>query len=213
MTVQELIVGHYEGSLTSLEETQLQGLLQTSADARSLYEQHGAMQEAMEEESERLVPPIALREATIGAALGIAAESIGGGIGAWLTTKVAIAVGSVIVGGTAIGVILSTSGDDKPKTSPPAATAPAQVNETPVPAPSTAVEATTPNTATSSSPSASVPPSAASVSVSASGSKKPGQAASGSTPNYSVSQGGKMDLESQDPAKISTPPTVNPKEK
>lgn len=128
-TMQDLIVGHYEGGLTPGQEQQLQALLATSAEARALYEQHGAMQEVMEEESERLVPPIALREATIGAALGVAAETIGGGIAAWFTTKVAVAIGTVVVGGATAGIILSTTGDDEPKNPVPAVSAPATVGD------------------------------------------------------------------------------------
>lgn len=127
MTMQDLIIGHYEGGLTLAQETELQTLLASSPEARAMYEHHGLLQEAMEEESERLVPPLALRHATIGAALGVTAESIGGGITAWLTSKVAMAVGTVVIGGAAAGIILSNSGDD-PQPNPPAAvTAPATV--------------------------------------------------------------------------------------
>lgn len=110
MTVQELIVGHYEGTLNQAQQQELQGLLSTSPETKAMFDQHGKVQEAMEEESRKLVPPIALREATIVGALGVAAESIGGGIATWLTAKVAAAIGSVVVVGTVIGVI-ATSGD------------------------------------------------------------------------------------------------------
>lgn len=134
MTMQDLIVGHYEGVLTPSQQQELQALLASSPEARAIYERHGVMQEAMEEESERLIPPIALRQATIGAALGVAAESVGGGIAAWFTTKVAVAIGTVVVGGAAAGIILSNSGDDEQGKTPPAAvTAPAATDPAPAP--------------------------------------------------------------------------------
>lgn len=118
MTLKELIVGHYEGALTSDQQTTLQEMLSSSPEARSLYEQYGAMEEAMEEESRRLIPPIALREATLVGALGVAAESIGGGIAAWFTTKAAIAVGSIVVAGTAVGLLILDDNDTSNATTP-----------------------------------------------------------------------------------------------
>lgn len=145
MTMQDLIVGHYEGVLTPSQQQELQALLASSPEARAMYERHGVMQEAMEEESERLIPPIALRQATIGAALGVAAESVGGGIAAWFTTKVAVAIGTVVVGGAAAGIILSNSGDDEQGKTPPAAvTAPAATDPAPAPDNETAEGAQTP---------------------------------------------------------------------
>ncbi len=118
MTLKELIIGHYEGALTSDQQTTLKEMLSSSPEARSLYEQYGAMEEAMEEESRRLIPPIALREATLVGALGVAAESIGGGIAAWFTTKAAIAVGSIVVAGTAVGLLILDDNDTSNATTP-----------------------------------------------------------------------------------------------
>ena len=111
MTLKELIIGHYEGALTAEQQETLQGMLDSSPEARTMYEQYGAMEEAMEEESKKLVPPIALRDATIVGALGVAAESIGGGIAAWFTSKAAVAVGTLIVAGTAVGIVVSENND------------------------------------------------------------------------------------------------------
>jgi hypothetical protein len=76
-----------------------------------MYEKHGAIEQTMEEDSRRLVPPVGLREATIGAALGTAVQTISGGIGAFLSTKIGLVVSTLLAGGIITGVVLFT-GDD-----------------------------------------------------------------------------------------------------
>lgn len=119
MTTQDLIIGHYEGTLTRAEQTKLDGLLASSPETRTLFEQHGVVEEKMKEESEELAPPFGLREATLGAALGTAASTIGGGIATWLTGKFVIAVSTVVIGGAAVGLGIALSGDDEPATKNP----------------------------------------------------------------------------------------------
>ena len=104
MTTQDLIIGHFEGTLTETQQLELDGLLKNSPEVQALYEQHGMIEEAMKEEAEELVPPFGLKEATLGAALVTAVETIGGGIAAWFTSKAAVAIGTVIVGGAAVGL-------------------------------------------------------------------------------------------------------------
>lgn len=119
MTTQDLIIGHYEGTLTRAEQAKLDGLLASSPETRTLFEQHGVMEEKMKEESEELAPPFGLREATLGAALGTAASTIGGGIATWITGKFVIAVSTVVIGGAAVGLGIALSGDDEPATKNP----------------------------------------------------------------------------------------------
>lgn len=118
MTLKELIIGHYEGSLNAAQQTSLDGMLASSPEARSLFEQYGAMEEAMEEESRKLVPPVALREATLAGALGVAAETISGGVAAWFTTKVAAIVGTAVVAGTVVGIVALNNDEPTGQTTP-----------------------------------------------------------------------------------------------
>ena len=113
MTTQDLIIGHYEETLTETQQAELDSLLENSPEAQTLFEQHGVIEESMKKESEELVPPFGLREATLGAALATAVETIGGGIAAWLSSKIAITVTTVIVGGAAVGLGIALSGDDE----------------------------------------------------------------------------------------------------
>lgn len=110
----ELIIGHFEGTLSSTEATHLESLLETSPEVRAAYEQQRAIEEGMVEDSESLVPPIGLREATIAAALGGAlTTTVGGGIAAWLGSKAAALVGTVVVGGLVLGGIVILN-DEEP---------------------------------------------------------------------------------------------------
>ena len=113
MTTQDLIIGHYEETLTETQQAELDSLLENSPEAQTLFEQHGVIEESMKKESEELVPPFGLREATLGAALATVVETIGGGIAAWLSSKIAITVTTVIVGGAAVGLGIALSGDDE----------------------------------------------------------------------------------------------------
>ncbi|MGE3802596.1 MAG: hypothetical protein AB7H80_16390 [Candidatus Kapaibacterium sp.] len=116
MTTQDLIIGHYEGTLTGAEQAQLESLIATSPETRTLFEQQGLIEAKLREESEELVPPFGLREATLGAALTGVASTLGGGIASWFTAKVVIGLSTVIIGGAAIGLGIALSGDDDPVT-------------------------------------------------------------------------------------------------
>lgn len=216
MTMQDLIVGHYEGALTPLQQQELQALLASSPEARAMYERHGVMQEAMEEESERLIPPIALRQATIGAALGVAVESVGGGIAAWFTAKVAVAIGTVVVGGAAAGIILSNSGDDEQGKTPPAAmTAPAATDPAPVPDNETAEGAQSP--AAGQPDNTDVAPASRPTASAANGSRSSGSSggrgAEGATSAQSSAAAPPSLDDGEDPTDMPTETTVKPDRK
>ncbi len=112
MNTRELIVGHFEGTLTAADQSRLDHLLETSAEARADFERHQLIEDGLAEDSRNLVPPIGLREATLAAAFSGAASTIGGGITAWFTAKVAVIVGTVAVGGLVVGGVLMNDGDD-----------------------------------------------------------------------------------------------------
>jgi hypothetical protein len=122
MNAEELIIGHFDKALSSSEEGQLQSLLSGSADARSLYERHEAIQTMMIGDAATLVPSAALDEAAIGAALGAASEISGGGAGAWFGSKVAAAISAVAIGTLSIALITSTGSNHTAVTTPKAAT-------------------------------------------------------------------------------------------
>ena len=120
MRAKELIIGHYEGSLTPAEQQELTALLASSPEARAAYERHGVIEETLEEDARRMVVPVGLREATVAAAIGVSAEAVGWGIGGWLTGKVAAVIGTVVVGGTVMGVVIANDDDDDPVRNTPA---------------------------------------------------------------------------------------------
>lgn len=112
MNTRDLIVGHFEGTLSQTDQGRLDQLLVSSPDARADFERHQMIEEGLAEDSRSLVPPIGLREATLAAAIGGAVSTIGGGLAAWFTTKVAFVVGTVAVGGLVVGGVLMNGGED-----------------------------------------------------------------------------------------------------
>ena len=152
MTTQDLIIGHFEGTLGSAESAELERLLSSSADVRSAFERQKAIEAELVEDAERLVAPNALREATLAAALGTAVHTIGGGIGAFLTTKIAAVVGTLLVGGLVVGSIVSNSDEQNQKNVAPGNTGTIDRVEEPTPAVAPEVEqAESPAAETSSS--------------------------------------------------------------
>jgi hypothetical protein len=104
MTTEELIIGHFEGELTPASEQELARVLESSPEARALYDAHGEMSGMMVAESQTLKPTRELDETVIASALGVLAGGIGGGA-LWLTGKVAaVLLGSAAVGG--IGILM-----------------------------------------------------------------------------------------------------------
>ena len=113
MNAKELIIGHFEGSLSPAEQGRLDHMLESSPEVRAQFDQQKMIEESMAEDSRSLVPPIGLREATIAAALGGGIATIGGGLGAWFTGKIAAIFGTVLVGGLVVGGTLIYGGDDE----------------------------------------------------------------------------------------------------
>jgi hypothetical protein len=176
MTAEELIIGHYEKTLTSEQEARLASLVSSSPDVRTLYEQHGNIEALMVEEAESITTSSKLDKVVVGAALGTLVEIAGhGAAGLSILGKVASVVGALVVAGSGIVLYNSLTGHEEPPVKKPAATvrhegvpsqsAPTQsVEATPVepqPAATTATSSTS-TTATSTAPtSASSRPSAA----------------------------------------------------
>lgn len=112
MNSTDLIIGHFEGSLTPVETSRLDELLRTSPEVRAAFEQQRTIEEGMLEDSESLIPPIGLREATLAAALGGAlTTTVGGGIAAWLSTKAAVVLSTLALGGVIVGGIVFSDDD------------------------------------------------------------------------------------------------------
>lgn len=124
MTTEDLILGHFDGTLTPQEESRLQAEMSASPAARSLYEQHRSLHMMLSSDAASLVPSARLDKSVVTAALGAVPETIGGGALSWLTTKVAVGISAVVVGGLSI-VMLSDSGPDAvPAPAPAVTTAP-----------------------------------------------------------------------------------------
>ena len=100
MTTQELLIGHFEGGLTPEESLHLETMLSGSAELRAQFHQHQQIHSMMQREAEETKPSDALDEATIGAALGLLGQTVGGAsIAFWTGTKIAATIGTVVVGG------------------------------------------------------------------------------------------------------------------
>lgn len=129
MTTQELIIGHFEGSLGAAESAELNRLLATSPDVKSAFDRQQRIENSLAEDAESVAAPSALRDATLAAALGTAVQTIGGGLTAFFTAKVAATVGAVLVGGIVIGTVVF-DGDDPAETTPQNDPAPVEQVET-----------------------------------------------------------------------------------
>lgn len=112
MTIQELVIGHFEGTLGAAESAELDRLLASSPEAKAAFDRQKAIEETMAEDADALVAPSALREVTLAAALGTAVQTIGGGLGAFFTTKIAATLGGVVAGGLIIGGVVLSNDDD-----------------------------------------------------------------------------------------------------
>jgi hypothetical protein len=155
MKAEELIIGHFDKTLTQTQEAELQQLLTASPEARSLYERHDAIESMMVSDAATLAPSEKLDEVAIGAALGLLSEVSGSGAGFWLGGKIAAAITAVAVGGISIALITS-SGSDHTSTVAPKKETPAARNLPSTPAPSVIDTPVTATPATSEKPAATV---------------------------------------------------------
>jgi hypothetical protein len=124
MNAEELIIGHFEKTLTSEQESHLAALVTSSPEVRSLYEQHGSIHGLMTEEAETIETTSKLDKVVVGAALGTLVEIAGhGAVGFSLLGKVASVVGAIAVGGAGI-LLYNSIGNDDDAAKGPATTKP-----------------------------------------------------------------------------------------
>ncbi len=145
MTSEELIIRHFEGSLSADEERALQERLSQSAETRTMYEHHGNLDAMLATDAGALAPSSRLDEATLGAALAVLPEVVGGGALSWLSGKLVAVVSAVVIGGTTLVVVSNqTPEPSAPARAVPAPVAPAQaVPAQAAPAPAVTAPATT----------------------------------------------------------------------
>jgi hypothetical protein len=164
MTAEELIIGHYEKSLTSDQESHLASMVDASPEVRTLYEQHGNIQALMIEEAETIETSSKLDKVVLGAALGTLAEIAGQGVGFSLLGKVASVVGALAVGGAGFVLYNVMDRDEvSPKANPPAVRTAPSTSGPVMPSQTTGTNAGTENTAVTETPSATETPSTAST--------------------------------------------------
>jgi hypothetical protein len=113
MNAEELIIAHFDRSLSPEQETALRQLLEQSPEARSLYERHETIEGMIDRESAALVPSDRLDEAVIASALGIWTQ-VAGGAGLWLTGKFAAGISALAIGGIAIAIFSTSRIDTTP---------------------------------------------------------------------------------------------------
>ena len=112
MTAEELIIGHYEKTLTSEQESHLASMVESSPEVRTLFEQHGNIQGLLAGEAATIETSSKLDKVVVGAALGTLVEIAGHGIGFSILGKVATIVGAVAVGGAGFVLYNSMQEDD-----------------------------------------------------------------------------------------------------
>lgn len=150
MTAEELVIGHYEKTLTSDQESQLSSMMDSSPDVRVLYEQHGNVHNLLVEEAATVRTSSKLDKVVVGAALGTLVEIAGHGIGLSILGKVASIVGVIAVGGLGYVLYDTYIDNDAPTNKTPA---PAVVNQAPNATPTPALpEVTTPTPSASDAP-------------------------------------------------------------
>jgi hypothetical protein len=114
MTTQELIVGHFEGTLTPGDETQLQQLLSSSTEARTLYDRHAGLNAMLTADAAATEPSKSLGRRALAASLLAIPESIvGSAATAWFTIKVIGGLSAAVFGGLAvISIVTSNASHD-----------------------------------------------------------------------------------------------------
>jgi hypothetical protein len=125
MTAEELIIEHFEGTLSLEQEGELTQVLAASPEARAMYDRYLKVDDVLAGDVAATAPSSTLDERVLAAALGAIGGTIGGGSAAWLgglTGKVAAVVSVIAVGG--ISILLFGNDNDRPAPVVPA-TAPA----------------------------------------------------------------------------------------
>jgi hypothetical protein len=118
MTTEELILGHFDKALTPDDESRLQRTLSGSPEARSLYDQHAALQQLLASDVAALAPSARLDKLAIAGALGALPEAVGGGGAAgWLGGKMVAGIAAILVVGASIAMLVN-SGSKQNQTAP-----------------------------------------------------------------------------------------------
>lgn len=115
MTTEDLILGHFDGTLSSEHEARLAAEMNTSPEVRSLFEQHKSLHAMLNADAATLAPSSRLDKAVVAAALSAVPEAIGTGAVSWFTGKVIAGISAVVVGGISVAFLVSSgSADEKP---------------------------------------------------------------------------------------------------
>ncbi|HVZ37934.1 MAG TPA: hypothetical protein VHI13_01560 [Candidatus Kapabacteria bacterium] len=131
MTTEELIVGHFEKSLTLEEERVLQERLAQSPETRTMYDQYRSLEATLGNDASAVAPSSRLDEATVAAALSLLPQAIGGGLLGLLSSKVVVGVTVAVIGGISIAIFANRNSSDNGATVAPPAPAVRVVPATP----------------------------------------------------------------------------------
>lgn len=118
MTTEELIVGHFEGSLSADQEQDLQSMLDASAEVRSLYDTHRHINMLIVSDAQAMEPSEKLNRKVIAASLMAIPEAlVGTGATAWFTVKVVGGISAAVFGGLAVvSIVTSNARNDQEAT-------------------------------------------------------------------------------------------------
>lgn len=110
MTTEELIIGHFDGSLSTTQESELQSMLASSPEARSLYDTHRGISNLMVSDAAATEPSEKLNRRVLAASLMAIPETIAGGAAtAWFTMKVVGGISAAVFGGLAVVSIVTSN--------------------------------------------------------------------------------------------------------
>lgn len=142
MTAEELIIEHFDGTLSLEQEGELTQVLASSPEARATYDRYLRVNEVLADDVVATAPSSALDERVMAAALGAIGGTIGGGSATWISGKIAAMFTVVAVGGLSLFLFLPKDADPvRSETPPPASTTP-----TPTKAPAPVIPVPTPAT-------------------------------------------------------------------
>lgn len=110
MTTEELIIGHFDGTLSTAEESDLQSMLASSTEARSLYDTHRGIHNLMASDVAATEPSEKVNRRVLAASLMALPETIAGGAAtAWFTLKVVGGISAAVFGGLAVVSIVTSN--------------------------------------------------------------------------------------------------------
>lgn len=117
MTLEELIIGHYEEVLSTEQEYELTTIISNNTDAKSMYEEYGKVETLMMEDAGSTDTDEKLDKAVLAAALSAGALTVisgGSQTASWITGKMGMIGGTILTG--AVGTALYFGFfSDKPK--------------------------------------------------------------------------------------------------